>query len=353
MSKKSEYNENLKQEKTLKFRELEAILPVYVHPYLDSMVVDYQLNTLIAYARDLITFFEFLLEMNPTLKELAIKDIPESVLTELTMHDITEYRNYLSLNNGIHEHSNQASSIERRMAPLRGFFQDAYATGTLNVNPLILQNRHARKRTHKKEVVYMNQEEVGCFVHAVENTMVKSPKQQKFCEKTKYRDKAIITLMLHTGIRISECVGLDLDDVNFKNHTIRIVRKGGDETSLFFNIEVSEALFEYIEMERSHFIKDANEKALFLSSQKKRMAVRSIQMMVKKYAQESVSHKNITPHKLRSTYGTNLYEANSDIFAVSERLGHRNLNTALCYVTASEKKKKETGRVNPYDPKKQ
>lgn len=348
MGKKSEFNEIHKKEKNLKFRELESILPTYVHPYLDSMLVDYQINTLIAYARDLITFFEFLSEMNPTLKGKEIKDIPESVLENLTIQDITEYRNYLSLHEGIHEHSNQASSIERRMAPLRGFFNDAYANGILNVNPIILQNRHKRKRSHKKEVVYMNREEVGNFIYAVENTLVKSEKQQKFCEKTKFRDKAIISLMLHTGIRISECVGLDLDDVDFKNHTIRIVRKGGDEASLFFNVEVSEALFEYIELERSHFLADANEKALFLSSQKKRMAIRSIQMMVKKYANESVSHKNITPHKLRSSYGTNLYESNSDIFAVSQRLGHRNLNTALCYVTASEKKKRESGMINPY-----
>ncbi len=349
MGKKSEYNETLKKEKTLKFRELENLLPIYIHPYLDSMIVDYQINTLIAYTRDLITFFEFLLEMNPTLKNKEIKDIPASVLENLTIQDITEYRNYLSLNEGIHEHSNQASSIERRMAPLRGFFNDAYTTGILKVNPTILLNRHKRKRTHKKEVIYMNHEEVENFMYAVENTMVKSENQQKFCERTKYRDKAIITLMLHTGIRISECVGLDLDDVNFRNHTIRIVRKGGDEASLFFNVEVSEALFKYIELERPHFINDDNEKALFLSSQKKRMAVRSIQMMVKKYARESVSHKNITPHKLRSSYGTNLYEVNSDIFAVSERLGHRNLNTALCYVTASEKKKKEAGMINPYE----
>ncbi len=351
MGKHSEYNEILKKEKTLKFRELESILPTYVHPYLDSMLVDYQINTLIAYAHDLITFFEFLIDMNPTLKGKELKDIPPSILERLTVQDVTEYRNYLSFHDGIHEHSNQSSSIERRMAPLRGFFNDAYATGILDVNPIILQNRHKRKRTHKREVVYMNQEEVGNFVYAVENTIVRSEKQQKFCQKTKYRDKAIITLMLHTGIRISECVGLNLNDVDFKNHTIHIVRKGGDEASLFFNPEVSEALFEYIELERPNFINNANEKALFLSSHKKRMAIRSIQIMVKKYASQSVSHKNITPHKLRSTYGTNLYETNSDIFAVSDRLGHRNLNTTVCYVTASEKKKKESGMINPYESK--
>lgn len=349
MGKKSEYNTTLKLQKTAKFRELESLLPTYVHPYLDSMLVDYQINTLIAYTRDLITFFEFLSEMNPTLKGLALNQIPECILENLTIQDITEYRNYLSANEGIYEHSNQASSIERRMAPLRGFFQDAYLNGFLKVNPAILQNRHKRRRREKHEIIYMNNNEVSNFVHTVENSLVESTKQQKFCQKTQLRDTAIITLMLNTGIRISECVGIDMEDLSFLDNSVKVVRKGGHEATIYFNEKVANALDAYIKLERPRFISEANEKALFLSSQKKRMAIRSIQVMVKKFAKESVHNKNISAHKLRSTYGSALYQATSDIYTVSERLGHSDISTSAKHYTAmTQDRLKEAGQIEPY-----
>lgn len=350
MGKKSEYNEYLKKEKYNKFKDLEHRLPTYVHPYLESMVIDYQINTLIAYARDLITFFEYLQEMNPTLKDVKINQIPEDVLKALTPQDIIEYRNYLASNNGIYEHSNQASSIERRMAPLRGFFADACDNHILNNNPTLLQNNHRRKRKEKKEITYMENNEVKNFLYIVENSLVSSPKQQKFCQKTQLRDTAIMVLLLNTGIRVSECVGIDMEDINFEDNSIKIVRKGGFESTIYFNGYVAHALQDYIDNERIKYISSNDEKALFLSSQKKRMAIRSIQAMVKKYATEAVPGKNLSPHKMRSTYGTALYEQTGDIRLVADVLGHEDVTTTAKHYAAMKKKHmQQAAQINPYN----
>ena len=136
----------------------------------------------------------------------------------------------------------------------------------------------------------------------------------------------MMTLMLGTGIRISECVGVDIKDLDFQNNAVKVTRKGGNEVFLYYSDEVREALESYLEERSQANTKEPNEPALFLSGQGKRITVRSVQNMVKKYA-EGVTLKNITPHKLRSTFGTNLYHETGDIYLVADVLGHADVNT--------------------------
>src|SRR5699024_8596292 len=132
----------------------------------------------------------------------------------------------------------------------------------------------------------------------------------------KARDLAIITLLLGTGIRVSECIGLNMEDVDFNNDGIKVRRKGGNEAIIYFGDEVRDALEEYL-MEREEIITlTGHEDALFLSMQKRRISVRAVENLVKKYADLISSLKNITPHKLRSTYGTSLYRETGDIYLV-------------------------------------
>lgn len=349
MGKKSEYQTNLKKTREKKFKELRNALPNYTHNYLDEMFLDYQINTLIAYARDLITFFEFIQEKNPLYANCTLEDIPLSALENLTHQDITEYRYYLASNLGRHTHSNQSSSIERRMAPLRGFFADAVNNKLLSDNPTAIQNAHRKKRKEKKEIVYLENNEVERFMHCIENTMLSSEKQQKFCKKTKLRDVAIMTLLLNTGIRISECVGIDLDDIDFNDNSLKIVRKGGNESTIYFNDSAKQALQNYITNERKNYVSSEHEKALFLSSKKQRMAVRSIQAMVKKYSSVALPNKKVSPHKMRSSYGTALYEQTGDIRLVADVLGHADVTTtARHYAAMKEKHMKQAGKIEPF-----
>lgn len=349
MAKKSDYQLELKRKKHEKLKELKEQLPEYTHHYLNDMIIDYQINTLVAYGRDLITFFEFIQENNPLYKDYSIKDIPLSALESMTYQDITEYRNYLASNYGKYVHSNQASSIERRMAPLRGFFADAFNNKVISNNPTAIQNTHRKKRKDRKEIVYLESDEVSKMLYTVDNSLVSSTKQQKFCQKTHLRDKAILTLLLNTGIRISECVGLDTSDVNFDENSIHIVRKGGFESTVYFNDNTHNALLDYIQNERPKYLPETNEKALFLSSKKQRMAIRSIQEMVKKFSKEAVPNKNISPHKMRSTYGTALYEQTGDIRLVADVLGHQDVTTtARHYASMKKKHMQKAGKIDPY-----
>lgn len=155
-------------------------------------------------------------------------------------------------------------------------------------------------------------------------------------ERTKTRDLALLTLMLGTGIRVSECVGLDIDDVDLKNNGIKIHRKGGAEVIVYFGEEVAEAVCNYL-VERNGITAAAgHENALFLSMQNRRITVRAVENLVKKYSKLVTNLKNITPHKLRSTYGTALYRETGDIYLVADVLGHKDVNTTRKHYAAIE-----------------
>ncbi len=151
----------------------------------------------------------------------------------------------------------------------------------------------------------------------------------------------MLSLFLGTGIRISECVGLDRKDINFDDNSFVVTRKGGNTAVLYFSEEVAAALRRYLEwleaqiQEKTPFgarIYDKN--ALFVSSKGGRMTPRAVELMVKKYAKAITPFKKITPHKLRSTYGTNLYRETHDIFVVADVLGHKDVNTTRKHYAA-------------------
>ena len=154
------------------------------------------------------------------------------------------------------------------------------------------------------------------------------------------RDTAILTLLLGTGIRVSECVGINLDDVDYINDRIKIVRKGGYESFVYYGEEVRQALLDYMEERDEIEPMEGHENALFLSSQRRRITVRSIELLVKKYA-STVTGKHITPHKLRSTYGTNLYKETGDIYLVADVLGHSDVNTTRKHYAELEEDRKK------------
>ncbi|HKL98614.1 MAG TPA: tyrosine-type recombinase/integrase, partial [Mobilitalea sp.] len=179
-------------------------------------------------------------------------------------------------------------------------------------------------------------DEVARLLDEVENAENMTKTQQKYHEKTKLRDLALMTLLLGTGIRVSECVGLDIDDVDFEVNGIKIRRKGGYEVVVYFGTEVSDALLEYLAERKKLNPVEGHTNALFLSLQLKRLNVRSVENLVKKYASTVTKLKKITPHKLRSTYGTSLYRETGDIYLVADVLGHKDVNTTKKHYAAIE-----------------
>lgn len=341
MGKDSKYYKDKKRLQTLKLRELVKQLPEFAADYIHSKELTTQTSTLISYSYDLLTFFRFLIHQNPTLKNMTVQELPLWVLEQITSEDIVEYQRYLELNVDEETHENGKKSIARKLSPLRGMFQYHFEREYIAKNPMILVKLPKLKKD--KNIIRMNEYEVQAVLDVVEHqNAAMSERQKKFCRKTQKRDLAVLTLMLNTGIRVSECSGLDLSDVDFRVNSLTIVRKGGGQDVLYFGDEVHKTLLDYVETERELISPLENHQAaLFYSLQGKRISVDAIERLVKKYAQMAVPNKKITPHKLRSTYGTALYRETGDIRLVADVLGHENINTTIDYYAAIEDEHKK------------
>lgn len=343
MGKDSEFYKDKTRNQKLRLRELLNQMPSWSVDYIYSKEVTTQTSTLISYSYDLITFFKFIQDKNPIYKDIELKKIPLSVLDQLSSEDIIEYQRYLELNvDNDNFHENGKKAIARKMSPLRGLFQYHYARKNIKENPMILVPLPRLKKD--KNIVRMNSYEVQAVLDCIQSGNEQmSERQKKLCLKTQKRDLAILTLMLNTGIRVSECNGLDLNDVDLRANSLTIVRKGGGQDVLYFGDAVHDALEDYINFERALITPiEGHEKALFYSRQGKRISIDAIENLVKKYAKMAVPTKKITPHKLRSTYGTALYRETGDIRLVADVLGHENINTTIDYYAAIEDEHKRT-----------
>jgi len=205
------------------------------------------------------------------------------------------------------EFTNKENAKKRKISALRSMYNYFFKMDLIKTNAPSKVNA---PKIHDKAIIRLEPDEVAKMIDAVEDGEKLTKGQKRFHSKTVIRDTAIITLLLGTGIRVSECVGLDIDDVNFENNGIKVHRKGGNETIVYFGDEVENALKNYLDQRNNIVALDGHENALFLSLQNRRITVRAVENLVKKYAQNVTTLKKITPHKLRSTFGTNLYNEN-------------------------------------------
>ena len=305
-------------------------------------------KTRIGYASDLRTFFRFLFSTNPEFSgdnnEKKIADITLSELESLKPVDIEEYMEYLKYYtyNG-KQYSNDERGIHRKIASLKSFYLYYQKRELISNNPTTVIDM---PKLHDKEIIRLDSDEVAELLELVENAGEHlTGKKKVYYEKNKLRNIAIFTLFLGTGIRVSECVGLNIEDVDFKENRIKIIRKGGKEEYVYFGEDVAEALGNYIELSRCEIEpKEGHEHALFYSIQRRRITVRAVEELVKDYAAQVTSFKHITPHKLRSTYGTALYRQTGDIYLVADVLGHNDVNTTKKHYAALEDDRRRGAR---------
>jgi len=337
------YHEQKDIENIKKLRVLMKELPLFCTDYFRGIEPQTSSRTRIAYAYDLKVFFEFLRKENPALKSCDIKDITLENIDSLRVSDFEEYMEYLKYRFNDHnkEVMNRERGIMRKIASMKSFYNYFYRNERIKNNPAALIKL---PKLHEKEIIRLDIDEVAMLLDEVEQGEKLTEKQKRYHEKNKIRDLALLTLLLGTGIRVSECVGLNINDIDFKNNGIRIHRKGGKEVTVYFGAEVEDALFDYI-LQRRHITPESgHEEALFLSLQKKRLSVRSVENLVKKYAGIVTPLKKITPHKLRSTYGTNLYQETGDIYLVADVLGHSDVNTTKKHYAALADERRRSAR---------
>jgi integrase/recombinase XerC len=336
------YAKELSKKHIQKLRHIIGELPPYVSQFMRGIEQTTQPRTRIGYAYDIKYFLEYLQENNSYFGGKSLRDISCADLDRLTVFDFEDWLDYLTLyERDGREYTNDLMSKKRKLCALRTFFTYLYKNDMLKDNVILKVNM---PKIHEKAIIRMESNEVADFLDNVEYGTKMTDRQAKFHAKEKTRDLALLSLMLSTGIRVSECVGLSLNDMDLENTKIKVTRKGGKEDTVYFSDEAAQYIAEYLEERKKIIPVEGHEQALFLSGQRKRLSVRSIEYIVKKYARTTTPLKHITPHKLRSTYGTALYQETGDIYLVANVLGHKDVNTTRKHYAEMDENAKRLNR---------
>ena len=314
----------------LRLRQMQKELPVVCSGFFRSVSQTTSTLTRLAYAYDFKLFFSFLCDESPDFADYKPSTIPAEALNSISGHDIENFQDFLmqyfkNTDNGQVLVQNHELGIMRKLSSIRSLFEYLYKNEYISANITTLVSL---PKIHEKPIIRLDEAETEKLLHAVYSGEGLTQRQQAFQKLTAARDYAIIMLFLGTGIRVSECVGIDIGDIDFSQNAFSVTRKGGNRVILYFPEEVADALRNYMNERSLIEALPGHENALFLSGQRKRITQRAVQNMVKKYASIAAPLKDhLSPHKLRKTYGTNLYLETGDIYLVASALGHSDINT--------------------------
>jgi len=312
-------------------------LPDFVEDYFLSIQMRTTPLTRVNYASDLDIFFDFLAQkkFKKDLKSITINDM--DFITSKDLERYLAYLSYYTRNGRIYKCNEHAK--ERKLCSVRSFLKYLFKEDLITAN---IAEKVDSVKIHEKPILFLENNEVNDLLDTAESGFGLSSRQKSWHDLTQKRDVAILSLFLGTGMRISELVGIDKKDVDFASNAVKITRKGGNTSIVYFPEEVSIALEEYLEWideyskKNADFAKKtANIEAFFLSLQGSRISVRAVENLVKKYDKIISPLKKITPHKLRSTFGTGLYRDTRDIYIVADILGHKDINTTKKHYAAT------------------
>lgn len=316
-----------------KIREMQKKLPDCCNDFLLGIENSSSALSRLGYCYDMLTFLTYL---NRECPKFYGKEPTEFTYEDMNKVTDTDLEHYLSYLNGFEGKSgkfyaNSEKTKARKFACIRAMFKFFFKKNRISSN---VTEKVNPPKTHEKEIIRLEVDEVANLLDSVEKGNKLTKQQKNFHKKTEKRDIAILTLFLGTGIRISELVGLDVNDVDLNQNAFTITRKGGNRVILYFGDEVKNAIYNYLVERNNNDQVSKDEHALFLSLRNKRIDVRTVEILVKKYSKLVTPLKHITPHKLRSTYGTNLYKETGDIYVVADVLGHKDVNTTKKYYAA-------------------
>ncbi len=313
-------------------RILENDLPDFCREYFVGISSNTTPLTRLNYAYDLRTFFKYLTTKIYRLRGKGTKDITPIDIEGLSPFEVEAYLNYVEIYKDDEGNivKNSARGKSRKLSAIRSMVKYFEKKQIIRFNPTASVDT---PKLREKEIIRLEGDEIGAMLDVVDTGNGLTDRQLKYQENTRIRDLAMVSLLLGTGIRVSELVGIDVSDVNFEDMSFLITRKGGARVILYFSEEVAGYLYDYYRM-RTTDSTLKKEPALFLSLQRRRITTRAVENIVKKYALIASPLKHITPHKLRSTYGTQLYRNTGDIYVVADVLGHKDVNTTKRHYAA-------------------
>ncbi|MGN0793386.1 MAG: tyrosine-type recombinase/integrase [Aristaeellaceae bacterium] len=327
------YREKLDAERIVQIREIAKDLPQACGDFLRAIAVTTGTFTRLAYAIDLKTFFHFLQTERVQFSHKPLYAFTDADLALLTQSDLTAYVEYLTFYYKDEPEAdgepralvNHDLAIKRKLCSIRSFYDYLFKNNRVpsNVTTLV-----PLPKIHEKPIIRLTLAEMRRMLEQAATGDDLTARQKAWHKLTVKRDYALMSLFLGTGIRVSECVGMNIADVDLENNAFLVTRKGGNQVVLYFPPEVAEALAEYMQEREGIEALPGHEDALFLSMQRRRITQRAVQNLVKKYAAVAAPLKpKISPHKLRSTFATNLYNATGDIYLVADVLGHSSVDT--------------------------
>ena len=314
-------------------------LPEYCFDFFTGIELNTSSLTRVNYAMDLAIFYDYISKyiFKKDKSKVTLKDL--DTLEAKHIEAFLSYLSFYELNDKTFKNTENGKA--RKLASVRSFFKYLFNHDLISKN---IVSKVPTPKLHTKEIVRLESDEIEKMLDAVNDPTSFTERQKNYNKNTKVRDNAMVTLFLGTGIRVSELVGLNVEDFDFSQNAFKVTRKGGNQTILYYPNEVKYAVEEWLSIRKTLPIKE-DEHALFLSLQNRRICTRSVENVVKKFAKESTPLKKISPHKLRSTFGTNLYRETNDIYIVADVLGHKDVNTTKKhYAAISEDMRKNVAK---------
>ena len=350
LKKNNDYFKQRNIDSLKKIRKIQEELPLFCNEYFIGIEHKTSVLTRLNYAYDLRIFFYYLINFQPAFSDVdgpqsfTIEHLRRVTTTHLEMY--TDFLSYYEYNGKIYTNENKGKA--RKLSSVRAMFRYFYNKEYL---PSDVSAKISMPKIRDKEIIKLESDEVEDILNVAENGSSSLTKHQEaYHEMTHLRDTALLTLFLGTGIRISECVGLNVNDIDFNVNGFTITRKGGARVILYFSDEVASALKAYLKEREANKSVPKDEQALFLSIQNKRLSVRAIQNIVQKYSRIVTPLKKISPHKLRSTYATRLYHETEDIYLVADALGHSDVNTTRKHYAAMSDQRRREAAQNVHLP---
>ena len=322
--------------------------PEYLNSFLDYSItiLNKSPNSVKEYNYDLSNFLKFMMIRFKIVNTDIYDDIDitlfsEKDLKKITLDDIHAYVSHLAINN-----RSKATTRARKISTIRIFFKFlTLKANILEVNPA--QNLETPK-LEKRMPKYLSLDDSKKLLDAADNQDNRNYK----------RDYAITTLFLNCGMRLSELVGININDIDFNECKMTVIGKGNKERTVYLNKSCMIAINDYLSSRPSqHLIKrdsKNSDKALFLSEQKQRISNRTVQAIINKELKlAGLDAKNLSVHKLRHTAATLMYQyGNVDIRALQELLGHQSISTTEIYTHVSNEQVRNAVESNPLsDPK--
>jgi site-specific recombinase XerD len=334
-----------KQENFKKLQSLLSELPWYVDEYINHKLRKLSTASLFNYCHDYKIFFNWMI--NEQLFIGSPKDIPLNRLEQMTVIEVESFLNFLH-----YELNNKELTINRKLSALKSLFNYLQNIAeTPDLKPYINRNVMAKiefnevkdsmeTKAAKMEGKILLGDEYEKFRLFVANDYGEINKDNKkiynFHQLNKERDTAIVSLILGSGLRLSELIGIELDDIDYKKYCVRVIGKGNKEQFVFFSQVAMADLQAYLSIRTAKYQVEKNNKALFIAAsmgpkgKSRRLSARSVEKLIEKYA-TAFGKPSLSVHKLRHSFATRYHAEINDVPKLRRQLGHSSIQTTMIY----------------------